>query len=132
ERDIVVSELFKNERGRKAGQVGPSDLLHRLDLFEEAAAANFAPARLREMNLDVGAVMAVNRVKRQLLGTRAAARVRAGERGRGGAGERESGRAGEWESGRAGERESWRAGERGSGRAGERRSESAGGPWGGG
>ncbi|MGH9939766.1 MAG: helicase-related protein, partial [Blastocatellia bacterium] len=72
ERDIVASELFKNERERKAGQMGPSDLLHRLDLFEAAAAANFAPSRLREMNLDVGAVMAVNRVKRQLLGAHAA------------------------------------------------------------
>jgi ATP-dependent helicase HrpB len=70
ERDIIASELFKNERERKAGQEGPSDLLYRLDLFEEAAAANFAASRLRDMNLDVGAVMAVNRVKRQLLGSR--------------------------------------------------------------
>jgi ATP-dependent helicase HrpB len=70
ERDIVASELFKSERGRKAGQEGPSDLLHRLDLFEEAAAANFGASRLREMNLDPGAVMAVNRVRRQLAGTR--------------------------------------------------------------
>lgn len=76
ERDIVASELFKNERERKAEHEGPSDLLHRLDIFEEAAAVNFAPSRLREMNLDVGAVMAVNRVRRQLLGTRAASRGR--------------------------------------------------------
>src|SRR5262245_1373881 len=103
ERDIVASELFKNERERKAGQAGPSDLLQRRDLVESAAAANFAPSRLREMNLDVGAVMAVNRVKRQLLGTRAATRVRTGER----------------ESGRAGERERERKRERGRGRAGE-------------
>jgi len=74
ERDIIATELFKNERERKSRQVGPSDLLHRLDLLEEAAATNFAPSRLREMNLEVGAVMAVNRVKRQLLGTRAAPR----------------------------------------------------------
>jgi ATP-dependent helicase HrpB len=87
ERDIIASELFKNERGRKAGQAGPSDLLHRLDLFEEAAAANFAPSRLREMNLDVGAVMAVNRVKRQLLGARASRSGRSGERGSGRAGD---------------------------------------------
>jgi ATP-dependent helicase HrpB len=70
ERDIIASELFKKERERKAAREGPSDLLHRLDLFEEAAAANFAPSRLREMNLDVGAVMAVNRVRRSLAGTR--------------------------------------------------------------
>ena len=74
ERDIVASGLFKNERERKAGPTGPSDLLHRLDLFEGAAAANFAPSRLREMNLDVGAVMAVNRVRRQLLGERESGR----------------------------------------------------------
>jgi ATP-dependent helicase HrpB len=68
ERDILASELFKNERVRGAGVTGPSDLFHRLDLLEEAAAVSFAPARLRQMNLDVGAVMAVNRVRRQLLG----------------------------------------------------------------
>ncbi|HEX5083395.1 MAG TPA: ATP-dependent helicase HrpB [Blastocatellia bacterium] len=72
ERDIIASELFKNERERKAAQEGPSDLLHRLDLFEEAAASGFAAPRLRRMNLDVGAVMAVNRVRRQLAGARVA------------------------------------------------------------
>src|SRR5262249_1366692 len=72
ERDIVASELFKNERERKAAHEGPSDLLERVDLFEGAAGANFAASRLREMNLDVGAVMAVNRVRRQLAGTRGA------------------------------------------------------------
>src|SRR5215813_7134953 len=77
ERDIIASELFKNERERKAVHEGPSDLLHRLDLFEEAASANFAPSRLRAMNLDVGAVMAVNRVNRRLL----ASRGRGGKRG---------------------------------------------------
>jgi ATP-dependent helicase HrpB len=70
ERDIIASELFKNERERKAVQEGPSDLLHRLDLFEEAAASGFAASRLRQMNLDVGAVMAVNRVRRRLAGGR--------------------------------------------------------------
>ncbi|MBO0724560.1 MAG: ATP-dependent helicase HrpB [Blastocatellia bacterium] len=80
ERDIVASELFKNERERKAGQEGPSDLLHRLDLFEEAAAANFGASRLREMNLDPGAVMAVNRVRRQLAGTRGRGGGRRGEK----------------------------------------------------
>lgn len=69
EREIIASELFKNERRGKTAAVGPSDLLHRLDLFEEAAAANFAPSRLRGMNLDPGAVMSVNRVRRRLLGT---------------------------------------------------------------
>ncbi|HEV2668423.1 MAG TPA: ATP-dependent helicase HrpB, partial [Blastocatellia bacterium] len=89
ERDIVASELFKNERERKAEHEGPSDLLHRLDLFEEAESANFAASRLRMMNLDVGAVMAVDRVRRRLL----ASRGRGGERG--GAGARQRGRAGD-------------------------------------
>ncbi len=68
ERDIVASELFKKEREKKAVSIGPSDLLHRLDLFEEAAAAKFAQSRMREMNLDPGAVMGANRVRGQLLG----------------------------------------------------------------
>jgi ATP-dependent helicase HrpB len=68
ERDIVASELFKNEREKKTGASGPSDLLHRLDLFEEAAAAKFARSRLRELQLDPGVVSAVDRVRRQLLG----------------------------------------------------------------
>jgi ATP-dependent helicase HrpB len=89
ERDIVASELFKNERERKAVHEGPSDLLHRLDLFEEAEASNFAASRLREMNLDVGAVMAAGRVKRRLL----ASRGRGGAHG--GAGARARGREGD-------------------------------------
>ncbi len=67
ERDITASELFKNERERKARRTGPSDLLDRSDLFEEAATAKFAPSRLREMGLDPGVAMAVERVRRQLL-----------------------------------------------------------------
>src|SRR5262245_580751 len=86
ERDIVASELFKGERERRPEQEGPSDLLHRLDLFEEAAAANFAAPRLRAMNLDVGAVMAADRVARRLL----ASRGRGGGRGAAGARERYS------------------------------------------
>src|SRR5262249_50960935 len=84
ERDVIASERFKNERERKAVHEGPSDLLHGIDLFEEAASANFAPSRLRAMNLDIGAVTAVNRVIRRLL----ASRGRGGARGGVGAGER--------------------------------------------
>ncbi|MGH9838057.1 MAG: ATP-dependent RNA helicase [Blastocatellia bacterium] len=64
ERDILSTELFKSERDRKATRVGPSDLLDRLDLFEEAAGANFS--RLRERGLDPAAVFAVDRVRRSL------------------------------------------------------------------
>jgi ATP-dependent helicase HrpB len=69
ERDIVSSGLFKEDRGanREARSVGPSDLLDRLDLFREAERVNFAAHRLRDMNLDPGAVAAVERVRKQLM-----------------------------------------------------------------
>jgi ATP-dependent helicase HrpB len=68
ERDIMASEIFKQGRGSSVARVvGPSDLLHRLDLFEEAAATNFVASQLQEMGLDAGAVLAVSRVQRQLL-----------------------------------------------------------------
>ncbi len=77
ERDIVAGNLFGQAK-REVRSVGPSDLLERLDLFAEAARANFAVARLRELGLEVGAVQAVERVRRQLLGTRASQRVEPG------------------------------------------------------
>src|SRR5262249_22069777 len=41
-------------------------LLDRLDLFVEAERVNFASGRLREMGLDPGVVMAVDRVRKHL------------------------------------------------------------------
>ncbi len=71
ERDIIAPGLFKNGKvSVYAKTAGPSDLLHRLDLFEEAAGVNFAPSRMREMGLDAGALTAVDRVRRQLQRTR--------------------------------------------------------------
>ncbi len=70
ERDLFARNLFGegNQPQRKTAQrTGPSDLLDRLDLFAEAERVNFAPHRLREMGLDVNAVQAVERVRRQLL-----------------------------------------------------------------
>jgi ATP-dependent helicase HrpB len=67
ERDIVAPDLFKGERGpAESKAAGPSDLLHRLDLFEEAAAANFSMSAVRNLRLDPGAVTAVDRVRKQL------------------------------------------------------------------
>lgn len=68
ERDIIASKLFEGgpRESRKARHVGPSDLLERLDRFAEAERANFAPGRLREMGLEVGTVLAVERVRKQL------------------------------------------------------------------
>jgi ATP-dependent helicase HrpB len=77
ERDIVAGNLFGQAR-REVHKVGPSDLLERLDLFAEAARANFAAARVRELGLELSAVQAAERVRRQLLGTRASQRAEPG------------------------------------------------------
>ncbi|MGE0883394.1 MAG: ATP-dependent helicase HrpB [Blastocatellales bacterium] len=67
ERDIVASEMFsRGHRFQQAKYHSPSDLLDRLDLFAEAERAKFSASALRELNLDVGATLAVNRVRRQL------------------------------------------------------------------
>ena len=68
ERDIRAGGVFATDSRprRAAGASGPSDLLELLDLFEEAERADFAPDRLRRMDLDAGAVRAVERVRRQL------------------------------------------------------------------
>jgi ATP-dependent RNA helicase HrpB len=63
ERDVVATELFRDER-QPAPAAGPSDLLDRLDRFEEAARSNFS--HTRSQGLDSGAVMAVERVRKQL------------------------------------------------------------------
>jgi ATP-dependent helicase HrpB len=81
ERDIRQTSILSDRRDERSGEAtvtGPSDLLYLLDLFAEAEAAKFAPERLRAMKLDPGAVMAVDRVSRQLrrmLNKRPAARV---------------------------------------------------------
>ncbi|MBS1790573.1 MAG: ATP-dependent helicase HrpB [Acidobacteria bacterium] len=67
ERDIVASELFSGRRTNvHAKHHSPSDLLDRLDLFLEAERASFSALALRELNLDPGATMAVERIRRQL------------------------------------------------------------------
>ena len=69
ERDLSARNLFGHEAPRDnkaAHRSGPSDLLERLDWFAEAERANFAPHRLRDLGLDVAAVQAVERVRRQL------------------------------------------------------------------
>ena len=76
ERDIMASEMFNGRRTNvHAKHHSPSDLLDRLDLFAEAERANFSASVLRELNLDPGVTMAVNRVRRQLLGTHAPPRA---------------------------------------------------------
>jgi ATP-dependent helicase HrpB len=83
ERDIVAGDLFGGERLRgpkTATSVGPSDLLDRLDRFTEAERMKFAASRLRELGLDAGAVMAVDRVRRSL-GAQASPPAKRGEPG---------------------------------------------------
>ncbi|MBO0719303.1 MAG: ATP-dependent helicase HrpB [Blastocatellia bacterium] len=65
ERDLIATNLFKGEfKGVRRGDqtAGPSDLLDRLDLFENAARANFS----RLEGLDYGAVLSVEKVRKQL------------------------------------------------------------------
>ena len=66
ERDILPPETFKDDRERQRS-TGPSDLLDRLDLFEQALLANFSGAKLHALGLDHGAVLAVDRVRNQLM-----------------------------------------------------------------
>ncbi len=67
ERDIVEREMFNGRRTQTtAKHHSPSDLLDRLDWFAEAERSNFSASILRELNLDPGSTMAVNRVRQQL------------------------------------------------------------------
>lgn len=69
ERDIRATNLLRDDNKRSSSGAmnsGPSDLLERLDLFAAAERVKFTPERLRDMNLDPGATLAVDRVRRQL------------------------------------------------------------------
>jgi ATP-dependent helicase HrpB len=69
ERDIRERQLLADPRRRAprdAKKHSPSDLLELLDLFGEAARADFAPPRLRALGLDPSAAHAVERARRQL------------------------------------------------------------------
>jgi ATP-dependent helicase HrpB len=69
ERDIRERQVIDDPRHharRDATKHSPSDLLELLDLFDEAARADFAPARLRSLGLNPSAVHTVERARRQL------------------------------------------------------------------
>ena len=68
ERDIRGARLFDAHAhtDRRATMHADSDLLELFDLFNEAERGNFATARLRALDLEPGAVRAVERVRRQL------------------------------------------------------------------
>jgi ATP-dependent helicase HrpB len=69
ERDIRMEARTNfNERGsaRELGAAGPSDVLELADRFDEAAASNFDPHRLRAAKLDPQRVSAVARANQRL------------------------------------------------------------------
>lgn len=68
ERDIRASARAFGSGGALLPS-GRSDLLVRAELFDEAARARFAPEACRRLGLDPNAVRAVERARRQLLGT---------------------------------------------------------------
>ncbi|MGC4117591.1 MAG: ATP-dependent helicase HrpB [Myxococcales bacterium] len=51
---------------RKARVSGPSDVLESLEIFREAQRKELSPSALRSLELDIGAVQAVDRVQRSL------------------------------------------------------------------
>src|SRR6185503_7911173 len=57
--------VARSGQGR-AAESGPADLFAEVDRFAEAARARFDPDRLRAFGLDVGATLAVDKVRRQL------------------------------------------------------------------
>ncbi len=67
ERDILASQIFDRDRApRRARHDSPSDLLDRMDWFLQAERGGFAVGAMREMKLEAGAVLAVDRVRKQL------------------------------------------------------------------
>jgi ATP-dependent helicase HrpB len=82
ERDICAEERAFGEGSGAKWPAGPSDLLLRAELFEEAARANFGVGRCRSLGLDPRALRAVDRTRRQMLralGGRVGAGVGRGE-----------------------------------------------------
>lgn len=66
ERDLAVPTNIRGADGRKSDARHSSDLLAALQTFEEAAAARFAPDRLRWLGVDAARATAVERVRKQL------------------------------------------------------------------
>ncbi len=68
ERDIVLGTRagFGADRGAAFGARGPSDVLERMERFQEAEDARFEAHRLRSFGLDARAVDSVRRAERQL------------------------------------------------------------------
>ncbi len=80
ERDICLdARAFGSGGGAGRWGAGPSDLLLRAELFARAERARFDPAVCRELGLDAGGVRTVDRARRQLRGSGAAARGDANE-----------------------------------------------------
>jgi ATP-dependent helicase HrpB len=67
ERDVLLARSA-TAGGRADFPSAPSDVVLRMELFEDAARARFDAARCRALGLDVQAVRTVDRVRRQLAG----------------------------------------------------------------
>lgn len=68
ERDLRAVSIASNPQPkREAHTSGPSDLFEQMDLLAEAERVNFAPERLRAMNLNPGAASSADRVRKQLM-----------------------------------------------------------------
>lgn len=70
ERDLRMSQSFSRQHSGSRDDMhtdNPSDLFHLMDLFAAAQRHGCAPDRLRELQLDRGAVLRVERVRQQLL-----------------------------------------------------------------
>lgn len=69
ERDLRLSRAGLGDGESNLAKVhGPSDLLHLLDLFEEAKAARFSRPSLQRMGIDADVAQSVERARKQLVG----------------------------------------------------------------
>ena len=81
ERDVrrgARARLRDGGRRSAPSDAGASDVVAQLDAFDEAASLGFDPGRCAGRDLDAGAARAVDRVRRQLLGTLRRRGARAG------------------------------------------------------
>lgn len=66
ERDICLEERAFSAGPSSLPAAGPSDLLHRAELFERGAEGGFTPAVCRSLGIDARSARAVERTRRQL------------------------------------------------------------------
>jgi ATP-dependent helicase HrpB len=80
ERDLRLQQRAGGQR-QGAEASGPSDLLHLVDLLDQARAARFDPGLLRAQGLDPGAAQAAERARQKLLERGRSTQIRFVEKG---------------------------------------------------